>query len=283
MRRFAAVSAALSVVAFAPLAAAQSGDCPPGGWFCEETPQDDPPTEPAADPAEPAEPPTDPAPAPEHRRRHRRPPPPAMPPPYVLEEAPPPPPPRKQPRIRRWGFQLRVESALMGAVSDGYGGEEGPATNAGMSGLGVSLRYRPVGHFALDFGGDFLAGRDWYGRPRSESAFSVNGFLFVNPRDAVQFYLFAGLGLAQAHVDRTEEQNAPRPYDSFSYFGGQMGLGLEFRVTRSISLDVDLAGFARSRTDSRAASEPEFTSPTTGQTTNSSGGGLLRGGVTFYW
>jgi len=70
---------------------------------------------------------------------------------------------------------------------------------------------------------------------------------------------------------------------SYSYFGGQLGAGLEFRVTRRVSLNLDLVGFMRGRTDQEARVQPEFTDPDTGRTTNTSGGGLFRGGITFYW
>ncbi len=42
-----------------------------------------------------------------------------------------------------------------------------------------------------------------------------------------------------------------------------------------------MLGFVRSRTDE--GGPPEFTDPVTGQTTNKSGGGLFRGGLTFWW
>jgi len=44
-----------------------------------------------------------------------------------------------------------------------------------------------------------------------------------------------------------------------------------------------LIGFLRWRTDRHAADNPEFVDPVTHQTTNTSGGGLLRLGATFYW
>jgi hypothetical protein len=45
---------------------------------------------------------------------------------------------------------------------------------------------------------------------------------------------------------------------------------------------VDLRGFVRSRTDQAAQQQPEFTN-SQGQTTNTSGGGLLTGGMTLYF
>ena len=54
-------------------------------------------------------------------------------------------------------------------------------------------------------------------------------------------------------------------------------------MSRLVSLNVDLVGFMRGRTDEDARDMPEFTDPETGRATNASGGGLMRGGITFYW
>jgi hypothetical protein len=62
-----------------------------------------------------------------------------------------------------------------------------------------------------------------------------------------------------------------------------LGLGLEFRIGRKTALNFDVLGFIRGRTDSRAEYEYEFVDPETGRGTNTSGGGLFRGGITFYW
>ena len=75
----------------------------------------------------------------------------------------------------------------------------------------------------------------------------------------------------------------PNTDQRYSYFGGQIGVGLEFRVLDTVSLDLDVVGFIRGRTDNAAQLHPEFTDPDTGRTTNTSGGGLFRGGITFYW
>ncbi len=198
------------------------------------------------------------------------------PPPPPRAYAPPPPrkytpPPRRRP-YNEWGFNMRLQSALMD--NDKHRAADG----AGMGGLGFSLRARPTGHFALDFGLDFLGGRDFNGNRRSEIPFSINAMLFVNPRDRAQLYFLGGLGWSSAHVERADESIA-----RYSYFGFQTGVGLEYRATRNLGLNLDLIGFIRGRTDRQAAYEPEFVDPTTGRTTNASGGGLFRGGLTVYW
>lgn len=152
------------------------------------------------------------------------------------------------------------------------------ADDAGMGGLGFILRYRPIPAFALDFGLDFVGGRDYQGYRRSEVPFMVNGLFYVNPRNPVQFYFLGGLGWSGATVERV-----PGFEERWSYFGMQGGVGLEVRATQAVSFHVDMLGFLRGRTDDAARVAPEFVDPTTGRATNSSGGGLLRAGVTWYW
>jgi len=151
---------------------------------------------------------------------------------------------------------------------------------AGMGGLGFSFRIRPQRHFALDLGLDMLGGRDYKGNRRSETPFSMSAMVYANPRSAVQFYMLGGINWSHARVEVDEQYGTMEDY---SYFGGQLGAGLEFRLSPPVALNLDLVGFVRGRTDSLARDEPEFTDPETGQTTNTSGGGLLRAGLTFYW
>jgi opacity protein-like surface antigen len=274
---------ASSVVLLTPaFALAQEGQpgCPPGGWFCEET--EPPAQEPEAAPDE--APPAPEAPPPAHRRRHLPPQSASQPPPVVVYEPPPaealetPPPPQRRGWHRKWALNLRLDGVLMG-------GGKNQSQDAGMGGLGFSFRYRPIGHFAIDAGLDWFGGVDWAGNDRRETAFTTNAMVFFNPRDAVQVYMLGGLNFSEALVQSRDKNgdivaNTDRRY---SYFGGQMGLGLEFRVSNTVSLDLDVVGFIRGRTDDAARQTPEFTDPDTGRTTNTSGGGLFRGGITFYW
>jgi hypothetical protein len=48
-------------------------------------------------------------------------------------------------------------------------------------------------------------------------------------------------------------------------------------------LGGDLLGFLRERQDRDAEEQPEFVDPVTHRTSNTSGGGLIRLGATFYW
>lgn len=266
----------LSAAAFA------QGDCPPGSWFCDQgqpAPQND---QNASDNGEatpqaegksekPAEPPVVVY-EPQHHDHGSR---------VIVVNRPEdiPPPPVRRHHFNPWGLNLRLEGVLMGSSSQ-------ESHNAGMGGLGVSFRYRPVMHFALDAGLDFLGGTDWAGNSRSETALTFNGIIYFNPRDAVQVYTIGGIGFSSAKVEHNIQAldgTLTPTTDHWSYFGGQLGLGLEFRITHHVSLNVDLLGFVRSRTDSQAQQQPEFVDPTTGRQTNTSGGGLFRGGITFYW
>jgi len=183
----------------------------------------------------------------------------------------PPPPPKKRKRLRKWGFNLRLTGLMMDSQQDEV---------AGMGGLGFSFRIRPQRHFAFDLGLDMIGGRDYEGNRRSEVPFTLSGMLYANPRDATQFYMLGGIGWSHARVELDDQYGTMEDYD---YFGGHLGAGLEFRLSPPVALNIDLLGFIRGRTDRLAESEPEFTNPETGETTNTSGGGLLRAGLTFYW
>ena len=273
---FALVASSLVLLSPALVQAQEDPNCPPGGWFCEET--EPPVAEPDDEPE--AQPPGDREPG-ERKRPSRRRRPPNLHyghPPVVVYEAPPAPPPKKRTWRRKWGINLHLEGVVLG------GGDK-RADDAGMAGVGLGFRYRPVPHFAFEAGLDFAGGVDWQGNQRSENALLFNGYVYFNPRDAVQFYLLGGIGFSGATVTPRDEngQAIQERRKNYSYFGGQLGAGLEFRVTRRVSLNLDMVGFMRGRTDEEARLQPEFTDPDTGRTTNTSGGGLFRGGITFYW
>lgn len=307
----AAMSASVSM-SLPALAQARNG-CPPGSWFCADVsvapqipaaPQQ--PQRQAAPPAELEEPeaPAEPAPAPPPPvRRQRRAPPPEVvyqpvpePPPQVIVVTPGyggyhrpvrpvPPPPVAEPQ-RRWhpeiGLNLRAEGVALGGHGSGASGL------AGMGGVGLSLRYRPVPAFAFDFGVDVLAGHDYNGFQRVEVPLTLSGLIYLNPRSRVQVYLLGGMHISRAQVrsDFAAKQlsltdDGTQFGADYTYFGGQGGGGLEFRVSRRVALNLDVVGFVRKRIDEGRL--PEFIDERTGQTTNTSGGALIRGGLTFWW
>jgi hypothetical protein len=169
-------------------------------------------------------------------------------------------------RRTEWGMQFRLQGAAMG---------EDAAERAGMGGIGASLRLRPNPHFFLDFGVDFLGGIDFNGNKRNESSLVINPTLVINPRHLVQVYLFAGLGVGSARVDRL------RRIEEYRYVGADAGAGLEFRVSRRIGIDVDALVFVRDRVD--RTPYPEFVEAGTGRWTDSSVGALVRLGLAYYW
>jgi hypothetical protein len=67
-----------------------------------------------------------------------------------------------------------------------------------------------------------------------------------------------------------------------SYFGGQLGLGMEVRVSRHIALGGDVIGFIRGRSDNDGGT-PDAVPRDPNVTEKNSGGGLLRLGMTVYW
>jgi opacity protein-like surface antigen len=181
--------------------------------------------------------------------------------------------------FHEWGFNLHLEDAILGNKPE-------RASHSGMGGLGFAFRYRPLPPLALEAGIDLLTGTDFQGYSRSEAALLLNTLVFFNPHDIVQIYALGGLGFSGANVTiapRTGEASFPRHDEHYSYFGGQLGLGVEVRVSRSIALGGDILGFVRGRTDDRADVVPEFEDPNTHRVTNTSGGGLIRVGATFYW
>jgi hypothetical protein len=185
----------------------------------------------------------------------------------AVYDAPPPPPPPRAGRRSEWGVQFRIQAAPM---------SQDASPQAGMGGIGFSLRPRPSPNFAVDFGLDFIGGRDFNGDRRSESAFTVNPMLFINPRDKVQVYFLAGLGAGSARV---ESGNVRREY---RYVGVDAGAGVEFRFWQRLAFSADVVGFVRDRTAADGGG-PEYVEPSTGRFTDSSAGALVRLGGIYYW
>ena len=193
------------------------------------------------------------------------------PPPYAY--GPPPPPPHRWHFTQtEWGLNLRLNSALISRQRD----------DSGMGGVGMSLRYRPNPVYALDIGLDVIGGTDWSGKQRSEVPFSVSGLAYLSQTGTVHPYLVGGFAWSRADVSPgpTALLGGTGGTQTYRYFGAHVGGGLEFRLTRSFAIDLDMILFLRGRTDKTPG--PEFVDEL-GRTTNTSGGGLLRAGTTFWW
>jgi hypothetical protein len=275
-----AFAAAAAIGVFGASARADDPKCPPGSWFCAETDiQIGAPATPPPAPTTPATPPavTPASPPPPVVIYTPAPPPPVYtaPPAYYPPPPPPPPPARHKSEI---GLSFRLDAAAFGQNDASRGHDSGAV------GVGGSLRFRPTPRFALDIGLDALSGTDANGYKRSEVPLSILGLLYLNPRSRAQVYLLGGFGFSTANVEVTgDPQNGTLTrHEQYSYFGAMFGGGLEIRVARKVALNFDIRGFVRGRTDDAAASKPEFTAKD-GRTTNTSGGALFSGGLTFYF
>lgn len=179
-----------------------------------------------------------------------------------------------QPPPARWGLHAELGAMGTGGIA--------------MGGGAVAFRMRPSSWFALDLSIGSYGGSDFDGNARVEVPLTANALFFVNPQHRLQLYLLAGLGASYAQVDTTAYDpilHGHYGYSSYttdySYFGGQLGIGLEWRLSRGFALNTDVRGFVRGRTD--GGSTPEFTDPDTGATTNTSGGAYWTLGATLYW
>ena len=193
-----------------------------------------------------------------------------------VDRGPRPPPPRARQRLRRWGLNVRLNRALID------GRQRGADPDADMGGAGVALHYRPTRRAAFSLSLDALSGTDFNGDHREEGVLSPNALIYLNPRDRAQVYLLVGLHFAGADVE-VQLGDGSIEKREYSYFGAQIGVGLEFRLAPWVGLDTTLLAFVRGRTDDTARDTPEFVDAVTGRATNESGGGLFRLGATFYW
>jgi hypothetical protein len=245
-----ALAAPLSALAPEPAFAGEPQGCPAGEWFCED------PAEPAS-----ADPPPRALPA-EAAAPARAAPEPAEPPAPALEqgwtEG------WNDPGVSPWALALRLQGVMLGGGSR--------HDDARLGGIGASLRYTLAPAVTLDLGLDSILGTDYVGRQRSELGLSFSSLLFLNQSQLVRTYVLVGLNTSSARVEVEGDEQ------SWGYFGGHAGLGLEFALDSYLGLSIDAVAFMRGRTDSRAAHEPEFTDGS-GRVSNTSGGGLLRGGL----
>jgi hypothetical protein len=266
------LSVASAILAVPLVAQAQEPkkDCEPGSWFCGETQTTSPKNLEPLPESKPAEAkPADKTPPPVVVYQ---PPPPTVvvqprdaPPPYYYV-------PRRPPPKREWGLNLHLGGAMLGKGRD---------DNASMALAGLGLRFRPIPHAGIEADLDFAGGRDYNGYRRGETAFTINGLIFLNPKSTTQVYFLGGFGWSGAHAIDDRDGYDKTEYH-YGYFGVQAGIGLEFRLSRAVALNVDLRGLIRGRVDDDRRFHPEFVSAD-GKSSNTSGAGLLQGGLTFYW
>jgi hypothetical protein len=187
--------------------------------------------------------------------------------------------PQRKKRARRWretfGLNLRVEGAAF--IPQSVYSDAG-----GLGGLGASFRWRPSPYFAFDVGTDVVGGTDYNGNSRLEIAGSLSGLVYFNPQHRIQVYGIGGVHAAHAGVDREIYFDAGfNGSETYDYVGFQAGLGLEFRLARHFGLFADALAVVRREVNDD--NRPEFYNPETGETTDTSGAGLMRAGATFWW
>jgi opacity protein-like surface antigen len=150
-----------------------------------------------------------------------------------------------------------------------------------MGGVGLGGRARPDRAVAVDLTLDSLTGIDYVGHRRDELGVNLATSVFFNPHDPVQGFFAAGIGWSRANASYAS--GATKINNTYHYFGMFAGLGLEWQVKSHFSLDLALLGMLRSRTDADADNHPEFIDPNTKLVTNSSGAGLVRLGLLYYF
>ncbi|MEM9189457.1 MAG: hypothetical protein AAGF12_09795 [Myxococcota bacterium] len=233
--------------------------------------------------------------------------PPPPPPVVVVQPTPPPPPPPRtvivtrpvpppttvvvtqpQPTVVVPATQRRLHGwGIHGSIGGVIG------RDVEMGGGSLAFRLRPGnGHFALDIGSGFYAGQDYNGLDRVEVPLTVDAILFANPESRFQFYGLVGVGASFAHAEGFQLDRSGRFGDDFvsrdyAYVGGQVGAGVEWRLSRFFALNADVRGFLRTRVDDNP--EPEFveidedTGLATGRTSDTSTGMTVNFGATFYF
>jgi hypothetical protein len=213
---------------------------------------------------------------------------PAAPPPVYVYAPPPPayyqPAPRYYAPAPYYGVgKLGLDVHGDGAM--GFG--PGPEHNVfGAGGIGLGLRYHALPHLGFEVGADFLGGRDWAGRNTRTFSGNAGGLIYFNPRSRAQLYLSGGLLVDHTSASGSSGQEgfengaiATSNID-FTHVGGYAGMGMELFATRRFAIHFDVRGVVRQNISDGA---PEFTDPTTGRTTNTSGGLVSQVGAIFYF
>jgi len=290
MKNVALASLIASAVALAA-APAQAQNCPPGSWLCANLqigggisvnpPPPPPPPQQTGVLVVQAE---------------------VMPPPPAPVYIPPPPPPQQmvvvtQPEVTyttttyQYGYTGYAgrQTVGLGAWAGGLGfGGRHADRSGGMAGVGASLRFRYAPHFATEVSLGVMGGNDYNGDARAEFPVAVSQLFYLNPQNRLQVYGLLGLGGSWAGVSYDSanlSERGGRESAGYAYFGAQAGVGLEWQITRHLSLFGDARAFIRTRVDAETSSNPEFSRLQGGvrETTNTSVGLLGTGGVMFYF
>lgn len=158
-----------------------------------------------------------------------------------------------------------------------------------MGGLELGFRFRPARVFAFEVDFGTYGGTDYNDNARREHPLSFNFMFFLPKSTRFQAYMLIGGGMSFAKVD-----DGGDPWDDewddfdtrYTYIGGQLGLGVEWRISPVFALSADLRGFLRTRVDPDRDSNPEFeeiTSSGERRSTNTSAGVTGNLGMHFYF
>lgn len=311
------VLAAVSSVpnfAFAQESAAPDG-CPSGDWFCstgDSAPTESAQTEaaqteaaPTIDPSAPESSRTPPVviiivpgataePAPVYRFKfpmHRHRPhgrrvvaPKAAPQKASTPQEAPRPAPTKQSDEPKSGFDIHVQNL---SFFDGQTvGSAAP--DAGLMGVGATLRIPARKDLEIHVGNSGLVGKDFNGFERGEVGFALYAQRHLNPDSRLRFYGLAGGVVAFGHA--TSKQASPllpaesatgEFYANYGLLSGQFGLGAELRLVSFLSVHVDALASMRWRF-SATNDAPEYIDRVTGSPVYAYPGLMLRGGATFW-
>ncbi|MFK8004609.1 MAG: hypothetical protein AB8H86_33885 [Polyangiales bacterium] len=154
------------------------------------------------------------------------------------------------------------------------------AENVRMGGLAAGIRFRPSRMFGVELSVGAYGGQDYNGHDRIEVPIAFD-FMFHLPR-ATRFQMFFVIG-PQVSWAVTDGLDRFLGYTSrtFAYLGGHAGIGGELRISDHFAISADIRAFIRSRVDDDGA--PEFVNFATGETTNTSAGGILNVGAHLYF
>lgn len=148
-----------------------------------------------------------------------------------------------------------------------------------VGGGAAAFRIRPSEYVAIDLGIGVYGGPDYQSLDRWEMPVTADLLVFFNPDDPLQVYGLVGVGASYA--EQTGWDGGSLTYRQLSYLGGELGLGLEWRIARHFALNFDVRAFLREQVGPAV----EFTEIRGGrvESTNTSGGVTGNLGMTFYF
>ncbi len=187
----------------------------------------------------------------------------------------------------QWIGLQRNQAIGLGAFASGlsYGGRGD--NRVALGGVGATMRFRYHPYLATEVTLGAYFGRDYNGDQRAEVPATINELIYFNPMHRLQVYGLLGIGASWAAVQYEGANAVTRGRDTggYAYFGGQVGLGLEWQLTRNFSLFTDARAFIRTRVDAEIQTNPEYTrsNGSRTETTNTSAGVTGQFGAMFYF